>query len=129
MEANYVTAITELISTGTPVEEVLANLPKVLALHGHTRMHESVLRHVMLTLEQQHEDSVPVVTVASEAGETAQKAEIKAALAELGVASASHRTVVDDTIIGGFVATYNHKSIDESYRTQLQAIYQASLAK
>ena len=53
------------------------------------------------------------------------KGDIKAALVTLGASHTTHVTTIDDSIIGGLIATYNHRQIDQSYRTKLASLYQS----
>ena len=124
MEKVYVQAVLELLESGSKVETVLGNLRAVMEKRGHAKALSTVLRAVVRALEQGTTESVATITVASDADVTALKADIKTALATLG-ADGAHTTVVDDTIIGGLIATYNHRQIDQSYRSKLVTLYQS----
>ncbi len=117
----------ELLNTGSDIETVLGNLRTVMAARGHVKALPAVLRGVVRALEQSSVTDVPVVTVARAADVAALAADIKTALATLGTAG-EHATIVDDTIIGGIIATYNHRQIDQSYRTKLTTLYQSITA-
>lgn len=124
MEKVYVHAVMELLEGGSNIETVLGNLRIVMEKRGHAKVLPTVLRAVVRALEQGGAESVATITVAREADATALTADIKAALTALG-ADGAHTTIVDDTIIGGLIATYNHRQIDQSYRTKLLNLYQA----
>ena len=124
MEKVYVQAVMELLENGSKIETVLGNLKTVMEKRGHAKALPAVLRAVVRALEQGTTESVATITVARDADVTALKADIKSALATLG-ADGAHTTIVDDTIIGGLIATYNHRQIDQSYRTKLVSLYQS----
>ena len=124
MEKVYVQAVMELLSTGSDIEQVLGNLRAVMKVRGHAKVLPAVLRDVVRALEQESVTDVPMVTVARAADVAALAADIKTALATLG-ATGVYATTVDDTIIGGIIATYNHRQIDQSYRTKLSNLYQS----
>jgi F0F1-type ATP synthase delta subunit len=82
---------------------------------------------VVRALEQGTTESVATITVARDTDVASLKADIKSALATLG-ADGKHTTIIDDTIIGGLIATYNHRQIDQSYRSKLNTLYQSITA-
>ncbi len=127
MEKVYVQAVMELLESGSTIESVLGNLRTVMTNRGHAKALPMVLRAVVRALEQGTTESVATITVAREADVSALKSDIKLALATLG-ADGTHTTIVDDTIIGGLITTYNHRQIDQSYRTKLVTLYQSITA-
>ena len=124
MEKVYVQAVMELLESGSKVETVLGNLRAVMEKRGHAKALPTVLHAVVRALEQGTSESVATITVARDADVTALKADIKSALVTLG-ADGAHTTIIDDTIIGGLIATYNHRQIDQSYRSKLVTLYQS----
>ena len=124
MEKSYVQAVMELLNTGSDIETVLGNLRTVMAARGHEKALAAVLRDVVRALEQETGESSAVVTVAREGDVMTLAAEIKSVLTTLGTTS-TFTTEVDDTIIGGLIATYNHRQIDQSYRSKLVTLYQS----
>lgn len=124
MEKVYVQAVVELLNAGSDIETVLGNLRAVVASRGHSKALPAVLRAVARALEEGTEESSAVVTVARESDVVTLAAEIKSALATLGI-TGTFTTEIDDTIIGGLVATYNHRQIDQSYRSKLVTLYQS----
>ena len=124
MEKVYVQAVMELLENGSSIETVLGNLRAVMEKRGHAKAMPAVLRAVVRALEQGSVESVATVTIARASDESALKEDIMSALATLGVTQAPIVTV-DDTIIGGLIATYNHRQIDQSYRSKLTNLYQS----
>ena len=125
MEKLYIQAVVELLATGSDIETVLHNLRSVMTCRGHAKALPIVLRAVVRLLEQQSDETTPLVTVARVSDKTTLATEIKTVLATLGAISTEYTTVVDDTIIGGLIATYNHRQIDRSYHTKLVNLYQS----
>ncbi|MES2966308.1 MAG: F0F1 ATP synthase subunit delta [Patescibacteria group bacterium] len=123
MKDTYVHAVLELIQAGQPIETVLANLKKVLATRGHLKLHGSILNTVMTQLEAALATEVPTVVLAREGAVT--DAAIKNALAQLGASDADYRVSYNPNIIGGLIATYKSKQLDQSYQTKLRELYQS----
>jgi F0F1-type ATP synthase delta subunit len=123
MEKVYAQAVVALLETGTEIELVLTNLRSVMAARGHEKALPAVLRGIVRALEETAGATTPVVTVATAADHDALQAEIREALTQLGATTTSVRTDVDETIIGGLIATYNQRQIDASYRTKLTNLY------
>ncbi len=123
MEKVYVQAVMELLGSGSSIETVLGNLRAVMEARGHAKALPAVLRDVVRILDEQSDAAVPTVTLARAIDDKALSADIKSVLAALG-AKGAHVVVIDDTIIGGLVATFNHRQIDQSYRTKLTSLYQ-----
>lgn len=125
MEKVYLHAVMELLKTGSDIEIVLGNLRTVMAARGHSKALPAVLHALVRSFEQGSTAGAPVVTVARDTDVAILVTEIKAALATLGATNTTFSTTVDDTIIGGLIATYNHRQIDQSYRSKLVALYQS----
>ena len=124
MEKVYVQAVMELLASGSDIETVLGNLRAVMTARGHVKALPTVLGAVVRTLEEQSDTAVPSITIARESDASALAGEIKTALNTLG-AKGAHTVTVDDSIIGGIIATHNHRQIDQSYRTKLVTLYQS----
>lgn len=123
MKDTYVHAMLQLIQSGQPIDKVLANLTKVLSSRGHRKLHGAILSDLMRKLELAQENSLPKVTLAKEG--SVSDAEIKAALAKLFVPHDEYRVVYNPNIIGGLIATYQSKQLDQSYQTKLRELYQS----
>jgi F0F1-type ATP synthase delta subunit len=123
MEKAYVQAVVELLAAGSDIETVLAKLRTVLVARGHGKALPTVLRGIVRALEEKA-DATATVIVAKASDAAALKNEIAQALTALGADNTTVLTTVDDTIIGGLIATYNHRQIDASYRTKLHSLYQ-----
>lgn len=125
MKDTYTKALLELLGTGEDISQVLDGFKKTLKRRGHERLLVPVLQAVVRVLEAKRADTL--VSVVSEADKTKFAETIKATLTELG-ATAEPEYVVDETLVGGFVAEHNHVRVDRSYKTRLVSLYR-SIAK
>ena len=123
MKDTYVHAMLELIQAGQPIETVLANLKKVLASRGHLKLQASILNSVAIKLESVMAVNVPTVVLAHEGAES--EATIKKALTLLGAPEAEYAVSYNPNIIGGLIASYKSKQLDQSYQTKLRDLYQS----
>lgn len=123
MKDTYVHAMLELIQAGQPIESVLANLKKVLASRGHLKLQAAILNSVAIQLESVMEENVPKVVLAHEGAEN--ETAIKKALVLLGAPETEYTVSYNPNIIGGLIATYKSKQLDQSYQTKLRDLYQS----
>lgn len=123
MKDTYVHAILELIQSGQPIDTVLANLKKVLASRGHSKLHGAILHDLLVKLELAQENSLPKVTLATDG--SVSEAEIKSALTKLSAPTSDYKVTYNPNIIGGLIATYQSKQLDQSYQTKLRELYQS----
>ncbi len=122
---DYVTATYEALKEREP-DAVLFELRSVLAARNHTSLYPQILRALLERMEQEAESARPVVTVATEAD--AHDPAVRADLATLG-AAADPRIVIDPTLIGGAVVSYQNRTIDTSYKAALKKIYQTLITQ
>lgn len=126
MKALYAQAFLEMLQEGTPVEAALTGLRSALESKSHTKLYTPVLLEVKRVLEAKKGVREAVVATATTAGAKALKSEIDAALTELGVSKdIPVKTVVDETLVGGFVATFDYKEHDQSYKKSLTNLYKS----
>lgn len=121
---DYIKAVATLLSEGRDAERVLADLKSVLERRGHTKLYGAILKGVMQSFEA-HASRDQATIVVERANDTAKhEASITAALELLGVKT-EPKTLIDETIIGGFKVVTGAQSIDRSYKKQLVALYRA----
>lgn len=78
------------------------------------------------TLEAKSQVRNAVVAVATQADAKTLKSQIEAVLKELDASDKTPITeVVDETLVGGFVATYDYKEHDASYKKSLVTLYES----
>lgn len=124
MKNAYVTALTESILTGLPVETVLRNVKSVMESKGHLRLWPQVLRATKRVLESRLVSTSPQVIIAKD-GLTSKEA-IQLALQKLGVAeSEDFSTTVDSSLVGGFVIRFRGLLLDTSYKQALLKLYRS----
>jgi F0F1-type ATP synthase delta subunit len=123
MKDTYVHAILELIQSGQTIDTVLLNLTKVLASRGHCKLHGAILHDLLAKLELVQETSLPKVVLAKEG--SVSEAEIKFALQKLNAPDTNYTVTVNPNIIGGLIATYQSKQLDQSYQTKLRELFKS----
>ncbi|MFT5036655.1 MAG: F0F1-type ATP synthase delta subunit [Candidatus Azotimanducaceae bacterium] len=123
MKKHYVSAVLELLKN-EDASVVLTGLKDTLESKGHMSLYASILRAVLTQLEARDVSQLPQVTIASEEALKNQKTAIDAALKEID-APAEFDTVVDESIIGGSVVSYNNVLLDQSYKSALTKLYRS----
>lgn len=122
MKDNYVAAILELLKEGTDAKSIFAGLQDTLAKRGHQQLYPSILKTVQRILEAQTL-ATATVAVASEADVKKFKTAIADSLSALNASSSE--TVIDQTLVGGFIVEANNTRIDNSYKKQLINMYRS----
>lgn len=126
MKALYAQAFLEMLQEGTPVEAALTGLRSALEKKSHTKLYVPVLLEVQRVLEAKKGVKEAVVATASTASAKALKSQINVVLAELGVSKdIPVKTIVDETLVGGFVATFDYKEHDQSYKKSLKSLFES----
>jgi F-type H+-transporting ATPase subunit delta len=126
MKSQYAQAFIASIVDGMPVDTALAGLARALESKKHTKLLAPVLLEVLRTLEAQKGTMHAVVTVSSLGDKTKLKTQIEAVLADMGVTKDTPvKETVDETLVGGFVATFDHKEYDQSYKKSLKSLYES----
>jgi F0F1-type ATP synthase delta subunit len=126
MKTQYSQAFLEVVKDGMPVETALAGLRAALIKKNHSKLLAPVLLEVARVLEAEKFANQAVIKTAKEADHKALKTQIETVLAELGVSNdISVKTVVDETLVGGFVATFDYKEHDQSYKKSLTNLYKS----
>ncbi|MEK7639138.1 MAG: F0F1 ATP synthase subunit delta [Patescibacteria group bacterium] len=126
MKSEYTHALLQLLEEGLPIEKALAGLRTTLARRHHGKLFVPILREVVRVLEAKKGVRQAVVATASTATQKALAEKIKSALTALGASTDTPvENVVDETLIGGFVATFNHEEYDYSYRKALKSLYES----
>ncbi|MEM9336260.1 MAG: F0F1 ATP synthase subunit delta [Patescibacteria group bacterium] len=122
MRDSYLQATLALIQEGYDPQKLIDGLKETLAARGHQALLPSILQAVLRELEAGK--TTTKVTVAKATDAEVLKAEITAALKNIQ-ATDEVVTEVDETIVGGFVATGNGKTIDASYKHKLVHLYRS----
>jgi F0F1-type ATP synthase delta subunit len=126
MKTQYSQAFLEVVKDGMPVETALAGLRAALTKKNHSKLLAPVLLEVARVLEAEKFANQAVIKTAKEADHKALKTQIETVLAELGVSKdISVKTVVDETLVGGFVATFDYKEHDQSYKKSLKSLFES----
>lgn len=126
MKNDYTQAFLGSIDDGMSVDEALVGLQRVLAKKSHTKLLVSILHDVLRVLKTEKNTKQAVVTVASEKTSEQLQTQIATVLKNLGVKKeVGLKEVVDETLIGGFVATFDYKEHDQSYKKALKLLYES----
>jgi F0F1-type ATP synthase delta subunit len=123
MKDTYVYAILELLEAGESVDTVFENLKKVLASRGHSKLHAAILSTLANKLQLATGANLPKVVLAT-AG-SVSNADIKIALAKLSAQDTDYSVRYNQNIIGGLIATYQSKQLDQSYQTKLRELFKS----
>ncbi len=109
-----------------PVDTALAGLKSTLERKNHTKLYAPVLLEVMRVLEADKDGGTAVVAVASLSQAKELKVQIATALSTLGVDThTAVKETIDETLVGGFVATFDYKEHDQSYKKALKSLFES----
>lgn len=124
---DYIKAAESLLIEGTAPETVFGGLRNVLEKRRHGGLYPKILRGLIQSLKRREKLDALVVTIARDTDQTLFKREIREAIRALG-STKEPQYHVDPTSIGGYRVESQGKSIDNTYKTQLRALY-TSLTK
>ena len=126
MKTQYSQAFLEVVKNGVAVETALSGLRATLMRKNHHKLLAPVLLEVVRALEADKFTNQVVVKTATPTDHKAFNSQIEATLKALGVSKdIPVRKTVDKTLIGGFVATFDYKEHDQSYKKTLINLYQS----
>ncbi len=126
MKADYAQALLAVMSAGMPVDTALSGLKAALAKKNHSKLFGPILHEVLRQLESDKGASHAIVSIAKPADAVALAAPIAVALKNLGVTTDTEvKEVLDETLVGGFVATFNYQEHDQSYKHALVTLFES----
>ena len=126
MKSAYVQAFLEVLQAGMSVDTALSGLARTLERKNHAKLYAPVLLEVVRVLEADKDGNSATVSVASSAQAKEHKTHIIAALTALGVdKNTVVKETVDETLVGGFVATFDYKEHDQSYKKALKSLFES----
>ncbi len=126
MKQQYVQALLASLRGGMSIDAALSGLKGALQKKHCEKLFGPVLLEAMRVLEAEKGLNVAEVRVARVTDLTALKSQIETTLQHLGVsADATLKEIVDETVVGGFVATYNYKEQDKSHKKALKSLYES----
>lgn len=125
MKQQYAQAFLASIKDGMTIDQAIAGLVRALEKKQHSKLLGSILSEALRVLEAD-KGSQAVIAIATAGDAVVLKEKIHAALKQLGMSDTTQvKEVVDETLIGGFVATFNHKEHDASYKKSLKSLYES----
>jgi F0F1-type ATP synthase delta subunit len=125
MKKHYISAVLELLLEGRDVDVVLKDLAGALERKGHQKLYSPILKGVVRILEEKKNSIASGIIVAQEADFERLKKAIGEALEEIGGTLKDAHVAVDETLIGGFIATHKGKLINRSYKQKLVSLYRS----
>ena len=126
MKSDYVQALLASLQGGMSADAALQGLKSALQKKHHAKLFVPVLLEVVRVLEAEKGLHEAEVRVAKEADLHILKSEINATLQILGATTdTTVKEIIDETIVGGFVATYNYREQDKSYKKALTSLYES----
>jgi F0F1-type ATP synthase delta subunit len=120
MKQAYIKALIKTILTGTPVETALANTKVVLEKKGHQKLWGVVLKGLVRELEYALALSTPKIFLAKDDAQALEKAK---AAAKAISGSDESEVVIDESLIGGYIARTKDIQVDSSYKRALLDVY------
>lgn len=112
-----------MIADGKDIKMILAGLQNFMNARGHESLYPAVLRGVVRILESSDVGEA-TVTVASTADYKKHKVAIEAVLKEFQ-SEEEPKVILDDTIVGGYIAESSHQRLDASFKSQLVTLYRS----
>lgn len=125
MKKYYIKAVVELLLQCKDVDVVLANLKKTLTYKGHLSIHLHILQGVLIELAKSQNESSSTLCIANKRDLQKYKDAIEASLVTLGGDTKNAQVSIDETLIGGYVASHNGKLINKSHKQKLVALYRS----
>lgn len=121
---DYIQATYEVLQGKDDSKQVLHALEEYLRKRGLTKMYPQILRGLQEKILRKNKYGIPKVVVAREKDLQTFTTDIASALERLGTGG-EHETVVDQSVIGGFIVRGAREQIDKSYKTKLLHAYRS----
>lgn len=118
---DYAIALAAHLEEEKDLAQAIARLDAVLRKKGHAKLRSRILRELARMMEKRGEQRAAVF-VTDESDLAAFKDEISDAKKELGIPRDAE-TVIDASLVGGFVVKTGEKQIDRSYKRALINLY------
>lgn len=128
METAYAQALWKMVEDGMEPKKAVHALHAELTKTGRASLMRRILRAFERIAERELRKEQATLTVAREHDERHAKSAVKEVLAELEVESKDLKTLIDDTIIGGWRLEAKGTLIDRSYKKQLMELYNRVIA-
>lgn len=120
---DYIEAGYTQIAQGKEVGVVLHNVKALLAQKGLLKLYPRVLRGLSEKVSRKNKTESTVLVVARDIDVERHKDEIETALSHIG-GSEGYTTLIDPTVIGGFMVTGRGRRIDHTHKSTLLHVYQ-----
>ncbi|MEX0930763.1 MAG: F0F1 ATP synthase subunit delta [Candidatus Paceibacterota bacterium] len=123
---DYAAALAPIIKKNEASENVLRDLDRVLALHGHQKLKKRILSALVERLTKESQRNEVVVRVAKAEHIKKYAEAIDSACKKLGTTN-KPTIVIDTTLVGGFILQTQNRLLDMSYKRTLIELYRNSI--
>ncbi len=120
---DYSQAVRALVREGTSPDAALMGLRTMLTARGHLRLYPKILKELLTEVTKDSANETATVTVARAGDEITHKKEITEQLTLLG--QNEHTTIIDESIVGGYIIEGTNSRIDNSYKKRLLTLYRS----
>lgn len=125
----YATAVRELIDAGKPEDEIVKGMTRALRARGHLRLLPRILRILEQSAKTKNKREQPVLSVACAKDTEVHASAITQSQMLLGIGDKKIETVIDETLVGGYLIRHGSTQIDASYKKALITLYRAVTAR
>ena len=123
----YAEAIYRAITSGLEPEKALSGLRQVLTRHGHVSLYASILKDLLISLKKAENDTTATIVLARKEDRENYAKQIEQFVTETKATEA--QIVIDESIIGGFIAKTKTTKRDQSYKESLISIYRSVVSE
>lgn len=123
MEQQYATALWRMVEGGMTPSKAVSALRELLEREGRSELLPRIGKALARIAEREARRSQLTVTVASEKDSRHAHTEAHKALKEMGIEEKDLKTLVDDTVIGGWRLEGRGVLIDNTYKQKLLSLY------
>lgn len=120
----YGEALYGAVQDGVKVADALLRLKTILEQNGHSSLYGEALRYAHARFLKDEEGATVRVTLAREEDQKVFAKEIQAFVGD----ASKTEVVIDENIVGGFMARNATAELDQSYKKSLLSIYQSLIA-
>lgn len=123
MEQQYATAVWKMVEGGAAPAKAVSALRELLEREGRGALLPRIGKALARIAEREVRRTQLTVTVATEKDGRRAHTEAHKALKEMGIEEKDLKTLVDDTVIGGWRLEGRGVLIDNTYKNKLLSLY------
>lgn len=118
----YTQALINALNSGLKPDQALLGLRRTLETRGHTSLYAPIIKDVVMILKKHESEVVATIVLAQKDDEKLYTTQIERFLSSFAM---KKKIIVDETIIGGFIAKTKKIEHDQSYKESLASIYRS----